>query len=94
MLMADKDESRLTLSCDGHKLTVATKEQELGSAVDTLPLEVGHQFSIYVRAESLRQVLKNMKPETIDFTDVVDGQKRMLRFKKNGCEHAMALMVG
>ena len=94
MLMADKDESRITLSCDGKKLTVATKEQELGSATDSLDLELGHAFSVFVRANSLKQVLRSMKPETIDFTDIVSGQKRMLRFKKDGCEHAMALMVG
>lgn len=94
MLLADKEESRITLISDGHQMTVATKEQELGSANDTLMLGIGHPFQIYVKGANLRAALKRMKPQLIDFTDIVHGQQRMLRFKKTGCEHALALMVG
>lgn len=90
--LVDDEESQLLLSCDGQRLKVKTKDTQTGGAEETITFATGASFSVKLKADSLRNTLRQLKPTQIDLTDIVQGQKRMLFFRGPGYEHAMALM--
>lgn len=89
--MNDNEESAIHLECNGEVLTLRC-ESDTGTAKDSIALQAGAPFKIKVHADRLRASLRALKPETIDLSDVIYGDARMLRFSGEGYEHAMALM--
>lgn len=90
--LVDDEEAQLLLRCDGMTLTVSTKPTETGHAEETLPFEIQTDFDIKVKAASFWSTLKQLKPTHIDLTDLVKGNSRMILFRGEGYNHAMALM--
>jgi len=91
--MSDKDESRICLDCDGVTLTVQARA-EYGDASETLIAPFETPFKIWVKAQSLAACFRSFKPTRMDFSDVIEGAGRMLRFYNDRAEHCMALMHG
>ena len=91
--LVDDEESQLLLQCDGSRLTISTRETETGHAQESIPFEVRTDFNIKVKAETLRSTLRQLKPTHIDLTDLAQGDSRMLLFRGEGYETAMALMA-
>jgi len=90
-LFVDKTEAKLTLSCQRDLLTLSTNGQQ-GTAREEVGVSFSHTFKIHVQAERIKQTLKKLKPQSVDLTDVIYGQKRMLRFCDPNYQHCLALM--
>lgn len=91
--LVDDEESQLLLTCDGSRLIIATKASETGRTEEVISFDIQTDFKIKIKAESLRTTLRALKPTQIDLTDIAMGDSRMLLFRGEGFESAVALMV-
>ncbi len=90
--LADDDETSLHLESDGKTLIITTIS-DTGSAKDVIRFACKKPFKIKVQADRLRASLRTLKPKTIDLSDVIYGDARMLLFSGEDYQHCMALMT-
>lgn len=89
--LIDDDEHQLDLEGTGTLLRLSTTSIS-GGSTETLACFMGLSFKCKVKSDSLQAVLRKLKPDTIDLTDVIAGAQRMLLFRGLGYETAMGLM--
>lgn len=89
---SEDDEGVLTWAANGTFLTIETEADQAGSAKESVPLE-SKPFRIKLKGNALKVVLRNLKPDLLDYTDLDSGNGRMVAFVGDGWVCVFAGMV-
>lgn len=90
-IFSDNEESSISFVSDKGNLLVYT-ESEDGKSSDVVQIGETPDFKFSINANRLKSSLKALKPKTMDLTNVIDGDGRLVRFFSEEYQHAIATL--
>lgn len=90
-ILSTEEAGLIVTNNPGKGLKICASTKEVGEAEEILPWNFAHQFKFAVRADRLKKAFERTR--RVDFTDVISGECKVLRFEDEGFQHLCALVL-